>query len=117
MDLRHLNLVADVMTRTGSFTAFSRGGGLATNPSPFLKMSFETTTKFLCEAVLDGDRDDLNSPSARLVVGALGRVGTGGVGVFLPVVAAAGDQPNNNSHQAEGEGEGEGEVDEVMDEG
>ncbi|QUC20783.1 uncharacterized protein UV8b_05024 [Ustilaginoidea virens] len=76
VDNRHLNLIADYMTRNGDFTAFSRMG-LKGNVSPFTKMSFETTLAFLKDAVLDGDWDDLTTPSSRLVMGRLGMVGTG----------------------------------------
>jgi DNA-directed RNA polymerase I subunit RPA1 len=81
VDLRHLNLIADYMTRNGDFTAFSRMG-LRGNVSPFTKMSFETTLAFLKDAVLDGDWDDLVSPSSRLVMGKLGKIGTGGFDVL-----------------------------------
>ncbi|KAK5988731.1 DNA-directed RNA polymerase I subunit [Cladobotryum mycophilum] len=81
VDSRHLNLIADHMTRNGDFTAFSRMG-LKGNVSPFTKMSFETTLAFLKDAILDGDWDDLTTPSGRLVMGKLGRVGTGGFDVF-----------------------------------
>ena len=37
--------------------------------SPLLKMSFETTTKFLSEATLYGDYDSLRSPSACIAMG------------------------------------------------
>ncbi|KAI9784669.1 MAG: hypothetical protein M1816_000785 [Peltula sp. TS41687] len=107
VDMRHLNLLADVMTRSGVFTAFSRVGGIATNPSPFLKMSFETTTQFLCEAVLHEQSDVLQSPSARLAVGALGRVGTGGVGVFVPVVGYGVGREREEEEEVDGEDEGE----------
>ncbi|EGX92703.1 DNA-directed RNA polymerase I subunit RPA1 [Cordyceps militaris CM01] len=76
VDNRHLNLIADYMTRNGAFTAFSRMG-LKGNVSPFTKMSFETTLAFLKDAVLDGDWDDLTTPSGRLVLGRLGKLGTG----------------------------------------
>lgn len=81
VDNRHLNLIADYMTRNGDFTAFSRMG-LRGNVSPFTKMSFETTLAFLKDAVLDGDWDDLKTPSSRLVMGRLGKVGTGGFDVL-----------------------------------
>ncbi|PFH55530.1 hypothetical protein XA68_18111 [Ophiocordyceps unilateralis] len=81
VDNRHLNLIADYMTRNGGFTAFDRGG-LDGNVSPFTKMSFETTLIFLKEAVLNGDWDTLATPSSRLVMGRLGRVGTGGFDVL-----------------------------------
>lgn len=81
VDNRHLNLIADYMTRNGDFTPFNRMG-LRGNVSPFTKMSFETTLAFLKDAVLDGDWDDLTTPSSRLVMGRLGRVGTGGFDVL-----------------------------------
>jgi len=85
VDSRHLTLIADYMTRGGMYQAFSRMGYRG-NPSPFMKMSFETTVRFLRDAVLEHDDDDLTNPSARIVVGKLGGVGTGGFDVFLPVV-------------------------------
>lgn len=81
VDMRHLSLIADQMTRNGGFTAFSRMG-LRGNVSPFTKMSFETTVSFLKDAVLDGDWDDLTTPSSRLVMGQLGKLGTGSFDVF-----------------------------------
>jgi DNA-directed RNA polymerase I subunit RPA1 len=76
VDNRHLNLIADYMTRNGEFTPFNRLG-LKGNASPFAKMSFETTVGFLKDAVLDGDWDELRTPSSQLVMGSLAQVGTG----------------------------------------
>ncbi|KXL42422.1 MAG: hypothetical protein FE78DRAFT_154425 [Acidomyces sp. 'richmondensis'] len=90
VDPRHLTLIADYMTRGGMYQAFSRMGYRG-NPSPFMKMSFETTVGFLRDAVLEHDGDDLTNPSARIVVGKLGGVGTGGFDVFLPVGEEDGD--------------------------
>lgn len=84
VDNRHLNLIADYMTRNGDFTPFNRMG-LRGNVSPFTKMSFETTLAFLKDAVLDGDWDDLTTPSSRLVMGRLGTVGTGGFDVLARI--------------------------------
>ncbi|KAF6830321.1 DNA-directed RNA polymerase I subunit rpa1 [Colletotrichum musicola] len=81
VDNRHLNLIADYMTRNGDFTPFNRNG-LRGNVSPFTKMSFETTLSFLKDAVLDGDWDDLKTPSSRIVMGRLGRIGTGAFDVL-----------------------------------
>jgi DNA-directed RNA polymerase I subunit RPA1 len=82
VDVRHLNLIADIMTRGGGFTPFSRQG-LKTSVSPFLKMSFETTCNFLKEAVGEGDYDDLSSPSSRIVVGKLSGVGSGSFDIMV----------------------------------
>lgn len=84
VDNRHLNLIGDYMTRNGGFTPFNRNG-LKGNVSPFTKMSFETTLAFLKDAVLDGDWDDLRTPSGRTVMGKLGRVGTGAFDVLTRV--------------------------------
>ncbi|KAB5583736.1 hypothetical protein GE09DRAFT_1079947 [Coniochaeta sp. 2T2.1] len=84
VDPRHLNLIGDYMTRNGGFMPFNRMG-LTGNVSPFTKMSFETTLAFLKDAILDGDWDDLSTPSARLVMGRLGKVGTGAFDVFTSV--------------------------------
>jgi DNA-directed RNA polymerase I subunit RPA1 len=84
VDNRHLNLIADYMTRSGGFSPFNRNG-LKCSVSPFLKMSFETTVGFLRDAVMDGDWDDLRSPSSRIVIGRTGKVGTGAFDVLTKV--------------------------------
>jgi len=76
VDFRHLNLIADYMTRSGDYVPFNRNG-LKASPSPLTKMSFETTVSFLKDAVLDGDWDNLVTPSARLVMGKAGKLGSG----------------------------------------
>ncbi|KAH8597985.1 hypothetical protein B0O99DRAFT_507574 [Bisporella sp. PMI_857] len=81
---RHLNLIADYMTRGGGFIGFSRNG-LKDNVSPFMKMSFETTVGFLADAVCEGDFDNLSSPSARIVIGRTSKVGTGAFDVLTQV--------------------------------
>lgn len=70
------------MTRTGGFLPFNRQG-INSATSPLMKMSFETTCNFLKDAALEGDFDDLNSPSARIVLGKLSGVGTGSFDVMV----------------------------------
>ncbi|KAK4455581.1 hypothetical protein QBC34DRAFT_390317 [Podospora aff. communis PSN243] len=84
VDPRHLNLIADYMTRGGGYSPFNRIG-LTSNVSPFTKMSYETTVGFLKDAVLDGDWDSLATPSSRIVVGKLGSTGTGSFDVLTKV--------------------------------
>ena len=76
VDYRHLSLIADYMTFDGSYKPFNRYG-MEANSSPFQQMSFETTTKFLKTATIQGDTDDLQSPSACLVAGRVVHGGTG----------------------------------------
>jgi DNA-directed RNA polymerase beta' subunit len=100
VDPRHLTLIADYMTRDGAYQAFNRMGYRG-NTSPFMKMSFETTLAFLRDAVQEGDVDDLTNPSARIVAGRVGRMGTGGFDVLMPL---------NESEDADGDGDGDVEM-------
>ncbi|KAL1887428.1 hypothetical protein Sste5346_010223 [Sporothrix stenoceras] len=84
VDNRHLNLIGDFMTRGGGFMPFNRYG-LKGNVSPFTKMSFETTLAFLKDALVDGDWDGLVTPSSRIVMGRLGKTGTGAFDVLTRV--------------------------------
>ena len=51
VDFRHLSLIADYMTFTGRYTACNRTH-MDAKASPWTKMSFETTMKFLSEAAM-----------------------------------------------------------------
>lgn len=93
VDYRHLTIIADYMVRILAFLCApllteeaqtSEGGykpfnrtGLSNNTSPFLKASYETTANFVADATLYGDFDDVNSPSASIVLGQTPRSGTG----------------------------------------
>jgi len=46
VDYRHLSLIGDFMTFNGDYRAFNRIG-MEESSSPFLKMSYETTMKYL----------------------------------------------------------------------
>ncbi|KAI8058444.1 hypothetical protein BDF22DRAFT_665808 [Syncephalis plumigaleata] len=84
VDLRHLSLIADYMTFEGGYKPFNRMG-IDSNTSPFLKMSYEMTCKFLTQSTLFADQDALTSPAARIVVGR----GTGAFELYQPLVAKA----------------------------
>ncbi|CDH49468.1 dna-directed rna polymerase i complex largesubunit nuc1 [Lichtheimia corymbifera JMRC:FSU:9682] len=88
VDRRHLTLIADYMTFEGGYKPFNRMG-LASNTSPFLKMSYESTCKFLTDATLHGDFDTLESPSARIVLGKVVEGGTGSFQVLQPLTTTA----------------------------
>ena len=81
---RHLNLVADFMTKSGQYVAMNRMG-MADCSSPFLQMSFETTCQFLTTAAHEGRKDNMESPSARIVLGRTPTVGTGCFDVLIPL--------------------------------
>ncbi|CAM9670075.1 unnamed protein product [Chrysoparadoxa australica] len=82
VDSRHLGLIADYMTFHGGYRPMNRRG-MQDNSSPCLQMSFETTAEFLTQAAIDGRKDDLTSPSAKIVMGEVGGYGTGSFDVML----------------------------------
>ncbi|KAI8323716.1 beta and beta-prime subunits of DNA dependent RNA-polymerase [Martensiomyces pterosporus] len=88
VDKRHLSLVADYMTFEGGFKPFNRIG-LSSSPSPFAKMSFESTCTFLQEATVSGDFDNLHNPSARIVMGQPVASGTGAFDVLVDLATPA----------------------------
>ena len=51
VDRRHLSVIADYMTFNGGYKPLNRMG-MEVKPSPLLKMSFETTMKFLADSAL-----------------------------------------------------------------
>lgn len=76
VNYRHLSLVADFITFNGDYRPFNRIG-MEESSAPFLKMSFETTMKYLVNACLNQDTDNMKTPSSALVLGLVPKVGTG----------------------------------------
>ncbi|GJZ17242.1 NADH-plastoquinone oxidoreductase subunit K [Tanacetum coccineum] len=69
IDYRHFSLIADHMTHSGGYRPMSRFGSISESISPFLKMSFETASKFIVEAASHGMSDNLETPTARIRLG------------------------------------------------
>ena len=84
VNTRHLLLIADFMTRNGTYTPMNRIG-MRASPSPFLQMSFESTVAFLTRATEEGMVDNHQSPSSSLVFGSVPKIGTGCFDVMLPL--------------------------------
>jgi DNA-directed RNA polymerase I subunit RPA1 len=85
VDLRHLLLIGDAMTQSGTYKGFNRNGVVRDTGSVLAKMSFETVMGVLKDAVLFGEADNLMGPSARIVAGMRGKVGTGSFDVVVPL--------------------------------
>jgi DNA-directed RNA polymerase I subunit RPA1 len=88
VDARHLSLIGDFMMQQGDYRPCSRAG-METSTSPLLKMSFETAAAFLVDATLKGSVDELESPSAKIVLGQVVEMGTGSFGLRFDVDKAA----------------------------
>jgi DNA-directed RNA polymerase I subunit RPA1 len=76
VDSRHLSLIADYMTFDGGFKPMSRIG-MEDSCSTLLQMSFETTAHFLKRASMSNAVDNIESPSANIVLGLPIKHGTG----------------------------------------
>ncbi|XP_076632809.1 RNA polymerase I subunit RpI1 [Colletes latitarsis] len=84
VDTRHLLLIADYMTFDGRFQPLSRKG-MEDSASPLQQMSFESSLNFLKHATLQGKRDNLVSPSSRLMLGQPCKSGTGSCSLLLKI--------------------------------
>ncbi|XP_071637710.1 DNA-directed RNA polymerase I subunit RPA1 isoform X2 [Temnothorax longispinosus] len=81
VDSRHLSLIADYMTFDGTFKPLSRKG-MEDSASPLQQISFESSLGFLKTATLQGKKDDILSPSSRLMLGQPCRSGTGAFSIL-----------------------------------
>lgn len=86
VDPRHLSLIADYMTNEGGYKAMNRIG-MEQMSSTLLQMSFETTATFLTKAAMTSTKDNLESPSANIVLGRPIRHGTGAFDVMVKASA------------------------------
>ncbi|KAK7345074.1 hypothetical protein VNO77_15476 [Canavalia gladiata] len=77
VNIRHLTLIADYMTHAGDYRPMNRTGSIADSTSPFIKMCFETASKFIVEAAYHGQVDNLETPSSRICLGLPVKMGTG----------------------------------------
>lgn len=84
VDPRHLSLLADYMTAQGGYMPLNRMG-MNNKGSAMQQITFETSMKFLTQAALGGLADDLESPSARIILGQPPRVGTGSFSLLQPI--------------------------------
>ena len=86
---RHLSLIADFMTRNGSYVPMSRQG-MNESSSPYVQMSFETTCQFLTRAAQEGLDDAQESPTSRIVLGQPMKHGTGCFDIMHPMEGGTG---------------------------
>ncbi|MCL4330289.1 MAG: DNA-directed RNA polymerase subunit A'' [Candidatus Thermoplasmatota archaeon] len=79
VDRRHLMLVADMMSFTGSVRAVGRTGISGRKSSVLARAAFEITTKHLLRAGLLGETDSLTGVAENIIVGQPITLGTGSV--------------------------------------
>jgi DNA-directed RNA polymerase subunit A" len=83
VDIRHVYLVADIMTHTGRVRQIGRHGVVGQKESVLARAAFEMTTKYLFEASTRGEVDYIKGVTESVIVGQIVPVGTGFVELYL----------------------------------
>lgn len=86
VDIRHIMLVADIMTSDGDVKAIGRHGISGRKSSVLARAAFEITSKHLLRAAITGEVDQLDGVAENIIVGQPVTLGTGAVNlVYTPV--------------------------------
>ena len=83
VDIRHITLVADLMTANGDVRQIGRHGISGEKASVLARASFEITVKHLLEACLTGESDNLKGITENVIVGQMIPLGTGSVDLMM----------------------------------
>ncbi|NHJ03986.1 MAG: DNA-directed RNA polymerase subunit A'' [Candidatus Heimdallarchaeota archaeon] len=83
VDLRHITLVADLMTANGDVRQIGRHGISGEKASVLARASFEITVKHLLEACLIGEADELKGITENVIVGQVIPLGTGSIDLMM----------------------------------
>ncbi len=83
VDIRHIYLVADLMTSKGFLQQIGRHGVAGTKTSVLARAAFEITVPTLAEAAVRGETEDLRGVTENVIVGLPIPVGTGMIDVFM----------------------------------
>ncbi|MEM3398124.1 MAG: DNA-directed RNA polymerase subunit A' [Nitrososphaerota archaeon] len=83
VDVRHLLLLADVMTLNGSVKQVGRHGVVRLKSSPLARAAFEISVQTLLDAAVRGEVDTLRGNVERILIGREILVGTGQVTLLM----------------------------------
>lgn len=83
VDIRHVMLVSDIMTKTGGVQQIGRHGISGDKSSVLARAAFELTIQHLVEAAIQGEIDPLKGVIENIIVGQSMPLGTGSVELFM----------------------------------
>jgi DNA-directed RNA polymerase subunit A" len=83
VDLRHIMIVADMMTASGELMQVGRHGVSGEKASVLARASFEITTKHLLDACVRGEKDRLDGIIENVIAGQPIPLGTGSVELVM----------------------------------
>jgi len=90
VDIRHIMLVADIMTNTGTVRQIGRHGVAGEKESVLARAAFETPIVNLVRAAVRGEVDELKGVTENILIGQPIPVGTGAVSLFMNLGMAGG---------------------------
>ncbi len=92
VDIRHVMLIADLMTVTGKIKQIGRLGIAGEKPSVLARAAFEITAKQLFDAAVKGEEERFLGVTETIIAGLVPRVGTGIVLLTSPGITSLGDR-------------------------
>ncbi|GAB3321298.1 DNA-directed RNA polymerase subunit A'' [Haloplanus rallus] len=93
VNVRHLMLVADIMTNRGTIESIGRHGISGSKESVLARAAFEVTVNHLLDAAVHGERDRLDGVIENVIVGKPVAIGTGDVDLRMGSFSA---QPSDD---------------------
>ena len=91
VNVRHLMLVADIMTNRGTIESIGRHGISGSKNSVLARAAFEVTVNHLLSSAIHGEIDDLNGVTENVIVGKPIKLGTGDVNLRMGAFEPASD--------------------------
>ncbi|MFC6615493.1 DNA-directed RNA polymerase subunit A'' [Halopenitus salinus] len=95
VNIRHLMLVADIMTNNGEIESIGRHGISGSKDSVLARAAFEVTVNHLLDAAVHGEYDELDGVIENVIAGKPVAIGTGDVDLRM------GSQPSGGSNRAD----------------
>ncbi|QIB73064.1 DNA-directed RNA polymerase subunit A'' [Halogeometricum borinquense] len=89
VNVRHLMLVADIMTNRGEIESIGRHGISGSKDSVLARAAFEVTVNHLLDAAIHGEEDDLDGVIENVIVGKPIAIGTGDVDLRMGSIEAS----------------------------
>jgi DNA-directed RNA polymerase subunit A" len=90
VNIRHLMLVADIMTNNGEIESIGRHGISGNKDSVLARAAFEVTVNHLLDAAIHGEVDALDGVTENVIVGKPIKLGTGDVDLRMSAKRADG---------------------------
>ena len=95
VNIRHLMLVADIMTNNGEIDSIGRHGISGNKDSVLARAAFEVTVNHLLDAAIHGEVDDLDGVTENVIVGKPIRLGTGDVDLRMGATRSSGSSADD----------------------